>query len=347
MVQRERTVRRPRLYALTGLKVLAVVGVFLWHALPKGDLIDLGARGCELMFAASGFLVAYNRHEWFTANIDDAFRYLVSKVRKFYALYLVALVFALVVVTLEGSIAWSSPRTYLTLPFHIGMMQAWSHRMALGFNTPAWFLSALMVCYGVAPLLSQALKRAQSRHGVTWGSVQIFGVLLAARVFLEVCHALDPGLFTFSLHTNPVVRFLEFGMAYVLGAEFVRRDQDGALRVPAGADTVCCALFVTCAVVFDDAWPRAAFVLLALPVVCTLAAQTGPVGRLLASRPLQAASSIEMQLYLLHWACIHLVAWVAAVAGIAAAPVVVPISFALSVVASVAAKKLFPRVHPT
>ncbi len=342
-----RTIRRPRLYALTGLKVIAVVAVFFWHALPQDHLLDLGARGCELMFAASGFLVAYNRHGWFTSSIGDAVRYLESKVRKFYPLYLAALIVAIPVIALEGHLAWGDPGTYLSLPFHLAMMQAWSHRIALGFNAPGWFLSALMVCYAAAPVLAQVIKRLTRMLGPRRGVLCVFGTLLCLRLYLELCHAADPGLFKFSLHTNPVVRLTEFGMAYALGVIFVRREDAGTLHVAPAADLLACGAFALCAVIGDRILPRVAFVLLTLPVVYTLAAQTGPAGRLLASKPFQRASSLEMQFYLLHWDAIHLVGWALMVLGITSLAVAVAASLALSVLASVAARRFFPGVRPT
>ena len=361
MEETSRAIRRPRLYAITGLKVVAVIGVFLWHALPKEHLIDLGARGCELMFVASGFLVAYNRHEWFSTRIGDAFRYLVSKVRKVYPLYLFSLGVALVVLTAEGTLLWDVPRTYLTLPFHLTMTQTWSHLTALGFNTPAWFLSSLMVCYAAAPLLSQAVKRAVGRWGLTRGLLLVFTVLLLCRGYLGACHGIDPGLFTFSLHTNPIVRFLEFGMAYVAGVAYVSGALPGkdiadaagdeaktSARLRAGvAEVFFCALFALCALFLDEALPRLAYVLLALPVVYTLAIERGPVSAVLASGPLQIASTMEMQFYLLHWDVIHACALAF---GVAPPVLDVPqalVAFVASVGVSLLARRMFPAVRPT
>ena len=49
------------IHSLTGIKVLAMLALFWWHApFTYHPPVDLGARMCEVFFVISGFLFAYN-----------------------------------------------------------------------------------------------------------------------------------------------------------------------------------------------------------------------------------------------------------------------------------------------
>ena len=49
-----------RIDSLTGLKAIAMLSLFWWHSPIPNPPADLGARACEILFVASGFLVGYN-----------------------------------------------------------------------------------------------------------------------------------------------------------------------------------------------------------------------------------------------------------------------------------------------
>ena len=74
---------RRKLSAITGLKVLATLGIFVWHC---GFLKspDLGARCVEIFLVASGFLTAYNHHGLYTGTFDESIAIVRKKLRAIY-----------------------------------------------------------------------------------------------------------------------------------------------------------------------------------------------------------------------------------------------------------------------
>ncbi len=62
---------RQQLRSVTGLKVLATLGIFVWHC---GFLKspDLGARCVEIFLVTSGFLTAYNHHGSYAGTFDES-----------------------------------------------------------------------------------------------------------------------------------------------------------------------------------------------------------------------------------------------------------------------------------
>lgn len=349
MTHAPRSMPRRRLYALSGLKVLAVLAVFCWHALPKNNLIDLGARACELLFAVSGFLVAYNHHDRFTGTFDEAARYVWRKVRRFYPLYLVSLALSIVALCFSRGAGWITPRALLALPLHLLLLQAWFPRIAMDYNRAAWFLSTILVCYAAAPFIAAAVRRAQQRLGRRRGLAAVFWSAFALRAFLEICYAYNADLFPFSIHTNPFIRLLEFAMAYACGVAFsqkvlgpwIERHRACARALEHASVTEGLALAVAAlSIVFDNMLPRFALVLVMCLITIVFAYERGAISRLLARRPFQRAARLEMPFYLLHWDIIQIVL------SIVRSPLGVAVSFFASVAAAWAASRARGHVSP-
>lgn len=225
--------RPPRLHSLTGLKVIALILIFIWHALPQEGLPDLGARCCEVMFASSGFLVAYNRHDRFGATLDSALDYLRNKIKAFYPVYLTSLLATILYLVLSNhGMMWVTKESIASLTWHILLLQAWFPAISMQYNGLAWFLSALLFCYATAPFMSVIVKKIcgwlEDRKWI--GYLATFIMLAGIRWYIEWCNHLNGSEYPMSLYVNPVLRCLEFSMAYVVGAwyssqgiEIVRR----------------------------------------------------------------------------------------------------------------------------
>ena len=85
-----------KLNNLQGLRFIGFLLIFLNHSywdLGIGKVFDFGARGVEIFFVLSGYLVAYNYTD---KDLDSSFKgslnYVYKKLKKFYALHLVTFV---------------------------------------------------------------------------------------------------------------------------------------------------------------------------------------------------------------------------------------------------------------
>lgn len=128
---------------ITGLKVLATLGIFLWHCrFLKSS--GLGARCAEIFLVVSGFLAAYNHHGTHEGTLDESVVIVRKKLRAIYPVYLVGLLLAVACMLIArnagGYTRFGLAATALVRP---ALMQAWIPGIAFAYNGAAWFLSAV------------------------------------------------------------------------------------------------------------------------------------------------------------------------------------------------------------
>lgn len=257
---------------LTGLKVLALLGIFYWHAMPQAGLPDLGARLVELFFVVSGFLVGFRNHGTFDESVSGCWDYVWPKVKALYPVYLLGLVLGVFQHILRGG--WCiGAETIPPIVWALGLQQAWVPSIAMMYNGASWFISAWVFCMLCAPVLQWLLERLQGFLGEARGFVASLVLLLLVRIFLEMCRSLTPGVYPYSLHVTPIIRFLKFGVAYSVGVGF--RERGGnvkrSLALGAALEITAVGAAVACVVLFDKSWPRWAFVLVWVAVIPILA----------------------------------------------------------------------------
>ena len=119
--------------------------------------IDYGARMCEILFISSGFLVGYNYYEKnMPCDYETSFKYAYKHLRTFYPLEFIN--------TLYGYFFRPGKKYNLTeyeiLISNLLMIKSWSRytHFASCFNRITWFLSSLLFCYFLVPLLLKGIK---------------------------------------------------------------------------------------------------------------------------------------------------------------------------------------------
>lgn len=168
-----------RFYSLDGLKAIAMLLIFWWHCSIPNPQIDLGARCCEFLFVASGFLIGHKYAEmsYGQSRMKQAVRAFFQKLCSIYPLYLIALIglIAFGLLTHRGGV-----KDNANLFVNILLIQSWNS-LNLHFtsvNGPTWFLSALLPCYFISPFIAHYLKqRRESNIAV--------GLVFAVRILLE------------------------------------------------------------------------------------------------------------------------------------------------------------------
>jgi len=196
------------------IKFLAMIIIIKWHLFFwKKKPIDYGARMCELLFVASGFLVGYNHYKRnMPCDYETSFNYSYKHLRSFYPLELINIIFGYYI---------NKGKKYDLTEFSILisnllMLKSWSRHAILiaSFNGITWFLTDLLFCYFLAPVLLQGIKNIKN-------SVILFFIVSFIRVTTE--EAISHGafnLFDAEFHRGPIIRLLEFYMGMLLTPMF-------------------------------------------------------------------------------------------------------------------------------
>lgn len=152
----------PNLPALTGLRIVAAVAVYMSHLVdPAGapklfdTFINSGYMGVTVFFVLSGFVLAITYfHRLEHPSGRGIWQFAVARFARIYPIYILILAYILLREHLIGgslSHWWQ----------HALMIQAWnpSTKVADGFNGPAWSVSVEIFLYACFPLLVLALRR--------------------------------------------------------------------------------------------------------------------------------------------------------------------------------------------
>lgn len=284
-----------RIESLAGLKVLAMIAIFWWHSGLPNFGIDLGARSCEFFFVASGFLVMYNHYyKPVNANLKTAISYTYDKICKMWPLHLLCFVAMLVYTFKDFSKAY-----IVEAILNVFLLQAWSPDLdvAMSFNGVSWFLSAILFCYFVTPFLLKLFKNKK-------GAIVSLIVGLVLRIGLEfVSKSLSLPFYKIQVHTNPIIRCLEFFLGMATAYFFICHKSLNKKAVSTIIEIAMVALVgiaVIIPVLFDIKLYRAVYVVLFCVAVFVFASDNGIISSILSIKPLKWLSNVQFEFYMLH-----------------------------------------------
>lgn len=185
--------------ALDGLRVLATVGIFLFHA---GFLLN-GTFPVTLFFMLSGFMMYYTKRD----DIHPVTG--IMKMRKMYPLHLLTFLISIIV--------WEPWGKY-TLEFllkagilHLTLLQAWFPKYTFTYNGLAWYLSITLFLYIISyPLVLLTRKITKPLPVILLLLLLIMAINCA---FHREAHL--------NLYTNPVYRVLDFLLGMVIAKYYL------------------------------------------------------------------------------------------------------------------------------
>ena len=133
-----------------------------------------------------------------------SFMYAIKKIIRFWPLHFcVLLIMFLRTIIINGCI---QPSNILIALDNALLLQAWSlnQDVYFSYNGASWFLSALIFCYFMAPLLLTFCQKIKQ-------SIVLFVMIAAIRYLIEYVNIKCPGMvWNFVIHTSPLIRCLEF-----------------------------------------------------------------------------------------------------------------------------------------
>lgn len=200
--------RRPVLKRLTGLRAIAALAVFGFHAarhtewVPQEWMVSLGYTGVSFFFVLSGFVLT-----WSTSPGVAAATFFRRRFARVYPSHFVTALVALVLPVI------AFPVTAPAVVANLLLVQAWFPQWEIvwGLNAVSWSLSCEMFFYLAAPFLLSRLHRSSWRTrlalvGFWYALTQLFALLAAM-------HSSAASGWAYS---NPVIRSGEFVLGVLL-----------------------------------------------------------------------------------------------------------------------------------
>jgi peptidoglycan/LPS O-acetylase OafA/YrhL len=236
--------KRAELRALTGFRFFAAIYVVWLHFAPlkaglAATFIGHGGASVKFFFMLSGFILTYVHDQ--SSELDASARrtFWVARFARIYPVY--ALAFLLFtpsiytsLVMLHGHSTQTASRMVVYGIASLTLLQAWSTKLAYGWNPPGWSLSAEAFFYAFFPHVLVRLRRLPLRR------VVCVGVLLWVIAFLpHLIASAFPGKETAIggvdeiVEFMPIFRIAEFIGGMVLARIFLEKPQvsDFASRV--------------------------------------------------------------------------------------------------------------------
>lgn len=188
----------------------------IWRLIPCN--IDFGARGVEIFIILSGFLMSYC---YYNKNIActwyDSFSICKKKLLKFYPLHVIMFLACIPLVIDRISATEEIKRMVVNGVINLLLLQSWftDPYIYAGFNSATWYLSAILVCYFMTPVIFTFIRKYRDNL-----LILIFGLFLL-RFSLEYIRIHVPNIITFSVHSSPIFRLMEYAIGCVLGVIFL------------------------------------------------------------------------------------------------------------------------------
>lgn len=292
--------KAPYIRSISGCKFVAVFLIFWYHSALPNYGIDIGARITEILFVVSGFCVSYN---WFyslpTPSYATSFEYVYKKVKKFWPLHALMTTFVLFYGLKNETIGFSI-KMLVSLALNLSLLQAWSpdESVFFSFNGASWFLSAILFCYFISPVLMQTVKRKNT--------ILFLISAIIFRILISEIDIMNPEIFGWTEHVYPLVRAVEFYIGMLLVPWFISlRDKFCDSNWSTNVLFSFLEIAVTCIYIFvsiskNEIWPRSYFVVFASALILVISFDKGILSKALSTYPLQKLSDVQFEFYILH-----------------------------------------------
>lgn len=183
-----------KLQPLQGLRVLATLGIFLFHS---GILLK-GTFPVTLFFMLSGFMMYYTKHNNITRTTG------LKKIFRMYPLHIITFLVSFLV----GNVIDNYDKLYIVKAsiLQIFLLQSWFPDYRFSFNGLSWYLSITLFLYLVSYPMIKLINKI-NKHKI-WLCVTIFLIIL-----LNVYDGFNAESV---LYTNPLYRCLDFFLGMLI-----------------------------------------------------------------------------------------------------------------------------------
>ncbi|MBR6490340.1 MAG: acyltransferase [Muribaculaceae bacterium] len=252
--------------------------------------------GVTFFFMLSGFLVGL-RHDSLI-SFSKFYKRRLWRIFPLHWIVLAAMILLDLVIIHKFKYGWD-------LPLHVVLLQSWSPDPAIIYNYSihSWFLSSLLFCICVTPLLFKFFKHSERR--VSWA------VMLVACAIVVVVNLIANETWHSYLYVMPLTRVVDYALGMLLGMALRERQEQPRVSMTRATIIEVAVLLIFAIFIALHASGNAVALKLGhsaiwwipvslLIVTCTiLNGNEGWVGKLLSLKPLVWLGTISFEIYLL------------------------------------------------
>lgn len=210
-----------KLPALQGIRVLATIGIFLFHS---GFLLQ-GTFPVTLFFMLSGFMMYYTKRDTIKPLTG------IKKIKKMYPLHLVTFIIAIFV----GNVIkkYSTDFAIKAAILQLSLLQVWFPEYTLTYNALSWYLSVTFFLYLISyPLVKLLTKLSKPKL-----------ILVFTLIITLALNCIDRYFWGTVLYMNPLYRILDFFTGMLIAKIFM--EQENSISISSNlTETVLVVWFV-------------------------------------------------------------------------------------------------------
>jgi peptidoglycan/LPS O-acetylase OafA/YrhL len=293
--------KKIRLNVLQAFRLFAFLMIFrnhVWRLIPCS--IDFGARGVEIFIILSGFLMSYC---YYNKNIActwyESFLICKKKLLKFYPLHVIMFLACIPLVINRISTIEEIKRVIINGVINLLLLQSWftDPYIYAGFNSATWYLSAILVCYFMTPVIFAVIRKYRNNLLILiWG-------LFLLRFSLEYIRIHVPNIITFSVHSSPIFRLMEYAIGCVLGVIFLENGNIKKYKniyVYSLLEVGLVVVYILAVKYGNDTWLRVYYILIVSLIVYVFALEKGLFSKMLSNRFFVHFGNISFELFMVH-----------------------------------------------
>jgi peptidoglycan/LPS O-acetylase OafA/YrhL len=302
-----------KLKDIQGLRAAAFILIFLNHSyslFTSHQVFDFGARGVEIFFVLSGYLMAYHYSDRdITPTLNFSVKYVLNKTKKFYLLHLLTF-FAMSLFLVYQHYFHGQGYLGGIIGFvrdailNLSLLKSWYYPSAFSFNGVSWFLSTILFIYFLFPKTIWVMKnKINDKIGLAF-ILLICLKYIGDTLFYNMRICIYPG---FHPYTNPAYRYIDFLLGY-LGYVILKstkiKENLWYINI---YQIFIIALYLTCCFCFDGKWIPAPYVVMTILLihVCSLK-ERGILDWLFGNALMTHLGDISLELFLLNQVVIEI-----------------------------------------
>lgn len=232
-------------------------------------------------------------------NLKASFFYMLSKLRKFYALHIIIFLIILFSMERHGFHYVSGIIGFIRDVFlNITLLQSWYDPSKFTFNGVTWFLSCIVFAYFCVPFIVHFFKK---NRGGYW--IISLLIILLLKITLDTCGykmGLNPWPGVFGWYCNPIYRLLDFLIGYTGFLALNYFTWKPSTKVASVIQCLILGSYFMACHLFDKYWIPALYIFFSLLLIYCFTIPNGVFDKIFGNKILVHFGNISFELFILH-----------------------------------------------